>query len=516
MNQKFALLSVYDKTNIVDFAKKLTTLGYSIISTGGTAKALTDGGIQVTPVEKITGNPESFDKRMKTVSFQIEGGILFDRNNPKHVERAKQLGVVPIDIVVCNLYPFEQTTAKPETTVEQAIEQIDVGGPTMVRSAAKNFAHVLVVTDTKDYETVTLALTDNNVTRELRQELAAKAFAHLSLYDSQIARYLSADVFPNEITIPGRLSYELRYGENPHQQAAVYITPNSNSPFQHLEKKAGRDLSLTNVTDMNAGIESLRLLSDSAAVVIKHNTPCGIATGQSAKEALERAIEADPESAFGGIIVMNRPMDKETAAVIGNFKNEKKSNIDIVAVPGIEPDALQFLSELRKTMGIYTFGDIAKLHADEKNIKFLLGGFALQNIDYHFNFTEWKVVTKKAPTDKQLEQMRLAWLFISRIKSNAIIVVDKAIPMTRGIGTGQTSRIRSAKIALTQAGEHAKDAVLASDSFFPFDDTVKLAARSGIAAIVQQGGSVNDAASIDAADKAGIAMVFTNQRAFWH
>jgi len=538
-NNKYALISVFDKTGVVDFAKALINQGYEIISTGGTAKTLQENKINVVPIQEITGNPESFDGRMKTISFQIESGILFDRNNAGHVKQAQDLNIKPIDIVVCNLYPFEKTIANPNVELSDAIENIDVGGPTMIRAAAKNFNNVLVVVDPKDYEKVAGYVSSRrpggqrpigsndtqdsiaSLQNDMRQELAAKAFAHLSFYDSQIAKFLGKELFSDELTISGRKAFDLRYGENPHQKGAFYVYPNTNSPLKNLEKKWGRELSHVNLTDINAGLESVKLFNTPAAVIIKHNTPCGLALGKTTAEALSRAIEADPESAFGGIIILNREMDKKTAEEIGAFKDERKSNIDIVAVPQISQDALEYLKNIRKSMGIYTFGNV-KCHMSnvksELNIKYVLGGFVAQTPDEEIDeaFKDWKVATKKQPTEKQLEQMKIAWKFISRIRSNAIIIVDKELPMTRGIGTGQTSRVRSVKIALEQAGEHVKGAVLASDSFFPFDDSVKIANQYGIGAIIQQGGSVNDKLSIEAADKAGIPMVFTGRRAFWH
>jgi phosphoribosylaminoimidazolecarboxamide formyltransferase / IMP cyclohydrolase len=546
--KKYALLSVSDKTGIVDFAKNLHSLGYSLISTGGTANVLTDKKIPIIPIQEITGNPESFDGRMKTISFHIESGILFDRSNKNHISEAKKLDVKPIDVVVCNLYPFEQTIANSKTKIDDAIESIDVGGPTMIRAAAKNFKSVVVVVDPKDYEKTaeflesaikklrhpeqsegslpkrdsspsapTFAKASAGGQNDIKRELAAKAFAHLSFYDSQIARFLSDETFPDEITLPGRKMKDLRYGENPHQQSAVYVHPNTNAPIARLEKLWGRELSLTNVADINAGIESVRLFTEPAAVIIKHNSPCGIALGSTPAAALERAIASDPESAFGGVIILNRSVDKKTAEKIGTFKDEKKSNIDILAAPTIEQSALSYLQTVRKSMGIYMFGQIPKKRSHTLNMKWVDGGFMLQVGDNAADdFKDWKIVTKKRPTTKQLSHMKIAWKFIMRIRSNAIIIVDKTIPMTRGIGSGQTSRLRSTKIALEQAKGHTKGAIMASDSFFPFDDSVQLAARDGISAIVQQGGSIQDQLSIDAADKAGIAMIFTGKRAFWH
>lgn len=518
-NQKFALLSVFDKTGIVDLAKTIADLGYEIISTGGTAKTLTENGVKIVPIQEITGNPESFDGRMKTISFQIESGILFDRSNPSHVKQAEELSIKPIDIVVCNLYPFEKTVENNNVKLEDAIENIDVGGPTMVRSAAKNFKSILVVVDPEDYEKVTNSLKENKVTEEFRQELAAKAFAHLSFYDSQIAKYLNkTTLFPREITLSGRLAFDLRYGENPHQKGAVYLEPNTNSPFKNLRRLWGREGSLINITDINAGLEVVRLFDEPAAVVIKHNSPCGIALGKTPKEALSRAIDGDPESAFGGIVVLNKPMDMDAAKVIAGFKESTKGNMDLIAIPAIDEETFEYLKTLRKSMGIYSFGEIPKQRTNNFNLKWIDGGFILQegDNDVDSGFKDWKIVTKTQPTKKQLEQMKIAWKFITKIRSNSVIIVDKDLPMTRGIGSGQTSRVRSTKIALEQAGKFVKGGILASDSFFPFDDSIRLAGKLGIGAIVQQGGSINDQRSIDAANELGIPMVFTGRRAFWH
>lgn len=508
VKNKYALISVFDKRGIVPLAQTLIRLGYRLISTGGTAKILRENHIPVIPIQEITGSPEAFDGRMKTISFQIQSGILFDRTNQKHVIAAKKLGIKPIDIVISNLYPFESS---------QSVENIDVGGPTMVRAGAKNFNNVLVVIDPDDYEKISHLLIANKVTQKIRQALSAKAFAHLTVYDSLIARYLNKELFPGQLTIPLRKIASLRYGENPHQQAAFYMEPNTASPLQNLKKIAGRDLSLINVTDINAGIESIRFFDIPCAVVIKHNNPCGLALGKTIAVALDRAIMADPESAFGGIIVTNQKVDLKTAKVVADFKSERRSNIDIFAAPGFDQKAIGLLTKTRKTMGLYAFSKIKKPRKTEKNIKFVLGGAIIQTVDYaDENTNEWIVVTKKKPTKQQITQMKIAWKFIARIKSNSIIIVDKVLPMTRGIGSGQTSRIRSTRIALEQAKEYTKGAILASDSFFPFPDSVKLAAKYGIAAVIQQGGSINDKLSIDEADRAGIVMVFTKKRAFWH
>lgn len=508
--KKYALISVYDKTGIADFAKVLSSLEYEIISTGGTFEALKKEGIKVTPIDEVTGNPrDSFDGRMKTISFQIESGILFDRKNPSHVAEAKKLNIPQIDIVVCNLYPFEE---KP------GIETIDVGGPTMIRAAAKNNANVLVIVSPADYEPVGDALKTNKITEKLRKDLAAKAFYHLSFYDSQIGKFFSDEKFPEELTVPLRKTSVLRYGENPHQEGALYLIPNTNSPFAKLKHLWGRELSGTNIGDIHSGIETVRQFSEPAACVIKHLSPCGIAMGSSAKESLDRAIQADPVSAFGGVIALNKPMDLSAAKVIATFKNEREGNTDIVAVPSIAQDALELLKKVRKSMGVYTFGEIPLKRSEQWDIKYFAGGVLLQDFDddVEASFKDWKVVTKKKPTPKRLEQMKFGFKAVKAVRSNSVLVVDKVIPMTRGIGSGQTSRIGATKIALEQAAGLAEGGILVSDSFFPFEDSVELSAKYGIAAIIEQGGSVNDQASIDAANKAGIPMIFTGRRAFRH
>lgn len=512
---KYALLSVSDKTGLVELAQQLQSLGFSLISTGGTSKVLTNANISTIPIQEITGNPESFDGRMKTISFQVEGGILYDRKNMHHRSQAKELGIKDISLVICNLYPFETIVKNPDISLKEVIESIDVGGPTMVRSAAKNFHNVLVVVDPKDYQVVAEEYKKNSISIKFRQKLAAKAFDHLSFYDAQIAQYLRDDQEPEEITMPGRKSFNLRYGENPHQKASVYLEPNTNSPLAHLQRMAGRELSYVNFTDIAAGLESVRIFKQPAAVVIKHNSPSGIALGSTASESLKRAVAADPESAFGGVIVLNKPLDISTARTFASFKEENGVLIDIVAAPSITPQAEAFIKTVRKSTGIYIFGEIPIKRSSANHLRFFDGGFLLQEWD-DSSPVDWRIVTSVKPTLSQMNQIKLSWKFIGRIRSNSILILDKKLPMTRGIGSGQTSRIRATRIALEQASTYSKGGILASDSFFPFDDSVKLAAKYKIAAIVQQGGSINDKASIDAANAAGIPMVMTGQRKFWH
>lgn len=511
---KYALISVFDKTGVLDFAKVLHQLGYKIISTGGTLLELQKDDLPIIPIQKITGNPESFDGRIKTISFEIEGGILFDRKNPDHVRQAQKLGIIPIDIVVCNFYPFRETLE---------VANIDVGGPTMLRAAAKNYEQVLPVCDHNDYEWIAKKLVDGQVDSQVREKLAQKAFEYLSFYDSQIATFFrrrTGNLFPSQMSVPIEKVLTLRYGDNPHQKAALYLRPSVEySPFKNLKKVSGRDLSSINITDINAGLESIRLFDVPAAVVVKHNGPCGIALGDTISQAFRKAIQADPESAFGGVVVLNRPLNKESVNVINSYKQEYKGQFDILAVPGIEEEALEPVKNVRKSMGIYLFDKLLKPTSLDMSYKEVIGGFVRQTPDWDVdnNYDKWEVVTKAKPTQDQLRQMKLAWKMIRRIRSNAVIVVDKKLPMTRGIGTGQTSRFRATKLALELATRrYTKGAILASDAFFPFDDCITWASKYGIGAIVQPGGSVNDSASIEAANKAGIPMVFTHERVFWH
>lgn len=533
MPANYALISVSDKSGIVDLAKELVSLGYSLISTGGTAKLLKDSGIEVIPVEEVTGTPEMLDGRIKTVSMEIAGSLLVDWTNPEHVKQAEEFKLLNISLVVCNLYPFEQ---------KNEIENIDVGGPTMLRSAAKNYKNVLSVIDPGDYgrvleylkQRVILSAVEGSVgsstdsstalgmtDEQFRLELAAKTFEHSAFYDAQVAKFFRNQTdskYPQELTVAGRKVKELRYGENPHQSAALYLAPGVISPFNDLTHIAGRELSMMNVTDINAGLEAVRIFDEPAAVVIKHNTPCGIALGSSPSEALQRAINADPESAFGGVVVMNKSFDKSSAEIVTSFKDERKGLFDIVAAPGIEEDAQEILKGVRKSMGVYVLNGIKKSAKDDMVVKEIIGGFTYQTADFDTDSGQknWEVVTKAKPTDEQMRQMEIAWRFIRRMRSNTVIIMDKELPQTTGIGTGQTSRYRAALMAIELAGEKAKGAVLASDAFFPFDDIVSLAAENKIGAIVQSGGSINDKVSIEAADKAGIPMVFTNERTFWH
>jgi phosphoribosylaminoimidazolecarboxamide formyltransferase/IMP cyclohydrolase len=513
---RYALISLSDKTGIEEMADAVIRSGFTILSTGGTEAVLRAAGIPVTPAAKVTGNPECFGGRMKTISFQIEGGILYDRDSRSHNVEALRHRVPRIDLVVCNLYPFGATVARSRTSLRQAVEQIDVGGPTMIRSAAKNFRHVLVVVDPSDYREVIRMLRRKQVPLSFRRVLAAKAFGHLSQYDAVVARYLSKEQFPYHYSLPLEMHLPLRYGDNPDQQAVLYRATGTQSPIFSMQRVSGRELSATNVTDVDAGLRVVSLFEEPAAAVIKHNTPCGIAAGTSVSLALTRSLDADPESAFGGVVVTNRPFDTSCVRAVGRFKEEGRGQMDIIAAPGFSGDSAAMLSAIRKTTGLYAYGTEYRIR-EPLLLKHIAGGMVVQSgNDPEDSIPRWTVVSRKKPTLRQRNQMRFGWKCVSRIRSNTVAVIDGTLPMTRGIGSGQTSRIRATRIALEQAGSHARGGVLVSDSFFPFDDSVKLAEQAGISAIIQQGGSVRDADSVRAADRAGIAMVFTHQRLFWH
>lgn len=511
------LVSVYDKSGVVSFVKELQHYcRLRVISTGGTAKTLQGAGIKVTEVADITGFPSLLDGRVKTLHPKIFGGLLADVHNPHHQEEMRAHAITPIDFVIVDLYPFEQTVAKKGVTMVEAMEKVDIGGVALLRAAAKNHDRVVVVFDKMDYPRIIEAFsTTGKVSADLRQELAAKAFAHTAFYDSQIAHYLNQEMFPAELTLPLRKQQELRYGDNPDQKAYLYSQPNNDTPILRLQKHMGRELSATNITDIEAGIHSVRLFTTPAAVVIKHNSPCGIALGTTTAKALERALIADSESAFGGIVVLNSPMTLACAKVIALFKKSGKGQMDIIAAPEITDKAKEILKQVRKSTGIYTFGKLPHTAKERLLFRAIDGGMIVQteNIPGSNN---WKVMTEKKPTAQQLKLMHIGCIFIARVRSNTILVIDKELPMTRGIGTGQTSRLLAAQVAFDRAGMHTKGAICLSDGFFPMPDCIELAAERGIAVIVQPGGSINDTASITAANKAGISMVFTGQRLFWH
>lgn len=512
MAVKRALLSVSNKEGIVSLAKQLVELGVEIISTGGTKKVLAEAGVPVIGISDVTGFPEILDGRVKTLHPIIHGGLLAIRDNERHQNELREHHITPIDLVVVNLYPFQQTIAKSDVTFAEAIENIDIGGPTMLRAAAKNHQYVTVVVDPVDYDTVVQELKEHgDVSAETKLKLAAKVFRHTAAYDAMIAEYLTnktGEEYPESLTITFEKKQALRYGENPHQTAAFYKKPlGSSFSISKATQLHGKELSYNNINDANAALQIVKEFAEPAAVAVKHMNPCGVGTGATIYEAFTKAYEADPTSIFGGIIALNREVDKETA--------EKMHEIflEIVIAPSFCKEALDILTQ-KKNIRLLTV-DFAAPNTKEKLLVSVQGGLLVQEADTRtLDDAELKVVTKREPTEQEWEALRFAWKVVKHVKSNAIVLAKDG--MTIGVGAGQMNRVGAAKIAIEQAGEKAKGAVLASDAFFPMDDTVEAAAKAGITAIIQPGGSIRDADSIKKADEYGIAMVFTGIRHFKH
>ncbi len=510
-----ALISVSDKTGIVEFAKKLAELGFEIVSTGGTSTLLSQNGVSVTGVSDVTGFPECLDGRVKTMHPNICAGILAMRSNPEHMDQLKTLDVTPIDVVVINLYPFKATISKPEVTLEDAIENIDIGGPTMLRSAAKNWQDVAVIVDPADYATVIDGLKQGEIPREKRFELATKVFSHTAAYDAIIANYFlqtTGEQFPEKLTLTYEKVSGLRYGENPHQSASYYREPLSDSgSITNATQLWGKELSYNNINDAAAALDVLKEFSDekAVAVAIKHMIPCGVGVGETLFDAYMTAYNSDPVSIFGGIVALNSAVDVKTAEELS------KIFLEIVIAPSFDDDALDVLKK-KANIRLLELPDCAKpVSTENKTAHMISGGLLLQNADnIVLNENDIKVVTDRAPTDDEMKSLVLGMKVVKNVKSNAIVLVSEN--GTVGVGGGQTNRISALNIALGYAGDKAKGSVLASDAFFPFSDCVELAAKAGITAIIQPGGSIKDSESIEACNKAGIAMVFTGVRHFKH
>lgn len=512
---KRALLSVSDKTGIVEFAKSLTELGFEIISTGGTAKALKEAGVSVIGVSEITGFPECLDGRVKTLHPKIHAGILAMRSNPEHVKQLQELGVDTIDVVAINLYPFRQTIEKEGVEFVEAIENIDIGGPTMIRAAAKNYQDVAVVVDPSDYAKIIDEYKESgNVSYETKLDLAYKVFEHTASYDTLISKYLreqiGKELFPKTLSLTFEKVQDMRYGENPHQKAVFYKEMgNIDGTLAAAKQLHGKELSYNNINDANGALELVKEFEEPAVVACKHANPCGVGTGSTILEAYIRAYEGDPVSIFGGIIAANREIDEATATEIN------KIFIEIVIAPSFTEKAIEVLTK-KKNIRLLELPTIAvKRDKNEFDMKRVMGGMLVQQRDTElYNEEEWRVVTQTAPTEKEIEDLKFAWKVVKHAKSNGIAIAkDK---MSLGVGPGQTNRIVPTHVAIDYAGERAKGAVLASDAFFPFPDCVEAAAKAGIRAIIQPGGSLNDQMSIDAANKHGIAMVFCGMRHFKH
>jgi len=516
---KRALISVSDKSGVVDLAKELKNFGVEIISTGGTAKLLKNSGVDVIEISEYTGFPEMLDGRVKTLHPKIHGGLLSLRENPEHMNTVKDHGIGLIDMVVVNLYPFEATIKKPGVTLEEAIENIDIGGPSMLRSAAKNHHSVAVVSNTADYPRVIKELKENkgSLSDGLLKDLGVKVFKITSYYDSMIYNYLSknafskqesANLFPNKINLTLDKVQDLRYGENPHQKAALYRDPNAKKEsLVSAEKISGKELSFNNFLDLNAAWGIVREFDEPAAVIIKHLNPTAVALAKDIKTAYLKAWSADKLSAFGGIVGLNKKVDLDTAKKIN-----QSGFLECVIAPDYDKDALDLLKE-KKNFRILKL----KLNKQEQglDIKSIDGGVVVQEEDlFDLDKSNLKVVTKKKPSKKEWEDLLFGWKVVKHVKSNAIVFCKNK--QTVGVGMGQINRVDSVMLCTKRAGKLAKGSVLASDAFFPKEDNIKLAAKAKIKAIIQPGGSIADEQVIKEADKHGIAMVFTGCRHFKH
>ena len=512
---RLALLSVSNKTGLIDLARSLVEeFEFDIISSGGTAAALKAAGIPVTKVAEYTGSPEILGGRVKTLHPRIHGGILARRDVPQDITDLTENQIRPIDLVVVNLYPFEQTIAKPGVTLADAIEQIDIGGPAMLRASAKNHAHLTVLCNPEQYNTYLEELRQNGgaASLEFRQNCALETFKHTANYDSAIANYLSSQSTQEssqitEFNLSGKELQTLRYGENPHQAASWYqsgITPTGWTTSTILQ---GKELSYNNLVDLEAARRLIVEFPDSpAAAILKHTNPCGTALGTTISEAYQKAFDTDSVSAFGGIVALNRPIDAATATAL------TKTFLECIVAPGCEPEAEEIIKKKAKVR-VLILPDLTQ--GPSQTVKIIAGGLLVQDSDNVVEDTsKWRAVTEKQPTAEELAELLFAWKVAKHVKSNAIVVTRNCT--TIGVGAGQMNRVGSVKIALEQAGDQAKGAILASDGFFPFDDSVKTAAEAGIIAIVQPGGSMRDRDSIDCANQLGITMVFTDIRHFLH
>ena len=504
---KRALISVSDKTNIVEFAKGLEKHGFEVISTGGTYTHLKNNGVSCISIEDVTHFPEILEGRVKTLHPKIHGGLLSKRGNELHNKHVAENNIEYIDLVCVNLYPFEATVKKEGVSEEEIIENIDIGGPSMLRSAAKNFNDVAVVTDINDYDKILEELEQGGISYETRRALAIKVFNTTASYDAAIANYFNKkdNLVPERLTLSYKLQDSLRYGENPHQKAYHYVQDNNESyALQNAVQLHGKEMSYNNIQDASAALDILSEFDETTCVAVKHMNPCGVATGSSVFEAYSRAYEADPVSIFGGIVAVNGKVDKETA--------EKMHSIflEIILATDYDEEALEILTK-KKNLRIYKLSEKNNNH--EQQIKSVRGGILVQDFNDRLA-DEYESVTEKKVDETQRRDIEFGLKVVKHVKSNAIVVVKDG--QTLGIGAGQMNRVGSCKIALEQAGEKARGAVLASDAFFPMRDSADMAADYGIAAIVQPGGSIRDQESIDACNEKGVAMVFSKIRHFKH
>lgn len=501
-----ALLSVSNKTGIAEFASVLGDLGYELISTGGTFRTLEAAGLNVSQVADITGFPEILEGRVKTLHPKVHGGVLAKRSY-EHLQELAEHSITPIDIVVVNLYPFRETIAKADTSDNEAIENIDIGGPTMIRAAAKNYEGVLVIVDPADYQRVAEALTTDQVDT-VRRDLARKAFAHTAAYDAAIVTWFDKDVvLPDTVHLALERADILRYGENPHQKGARYREVARAGWWDSVAQHKGTGLSYLNLFDAEAAWQLVHEFSDPACVVVKHANPCGVAVANSISEAYQKAFDCDPKSAFGGIVALNREMDKATAQQI--MSNAKA---DVVIARAYSKDALELLMEKRKNMRVL---EASAPSVDAFELRRVDAGFLMQGSDkVSTNRADWKVVTEAQPNEAQWRDMEMAWLVCAYTKSNAIALVKDG--QASGIGAGQQSRVDAAEIAAKKAAGRAAGGACASDAFYPFRDGLDAAASAGVSAVIQPGGSINDPEIIAVANEHGLVMVFTGERHFRH
>jgi len=507
------LISVSNKQGVVEFARELHRLGYEIVSTGGTAKTLREAQVPVTYISDVTGFPEILDGRVKTLHPKVHGGILAMRKE-EHLAQLREQDITPIDLVAVNLYPFQATVAKADVTLEEAIENIDIGGPTMLRAAAKNYPCVLVVVNPERYGDVIEALDKGEATKAFRLQLAREAFAHTAAYDGAITGYLSglqepAGSFPAQWQKTYALAQSLRYGENPHQRAAFYRDPEAaGACLGNARQLHGKELSYNNLLDLNSAFEAVKEFNTTAVVIVKHNNPCGVACAASLVEAYIGAYEGDPVSAFGGIVACNAKVDAATSAEMG------KIFIEAIIAPGYDADALALLKQ-KKDLRLLETGPLTAVSGNRAGLREINGGLLVQDIDRGLiDEAKLQTVTKREPSQAEMDDLLFAMAVCKHVKSNAIVVAKNKKVL--GVGAGQMNRVTSARIALEHAGAAARGAVLASDAFFPFPDTLEEAVKAGVTAAIQPGGSLRDAESVAVADGGDLAMVFTGMRHFRH
>ncbi len=517
MKAKKALISVSDKEGITRFARELVSLGWEIISTGGTARALRDAGLSVKDISEITGFPEILDGRLKTLHPLVHGGILGRRDLEEHLKQMKEHAIEAIDLVAVNLYPFPEVIAQPGVTLEDAVENIDIGGPTMVRAAAKNYQDVIVVVEPANYAIVVEELRQKgDLALSTRYRLAVEAFAHTAYYDSIVAEYLRRGIedeqerhFPAYLALPYRKSQELRYGENPHQKAAFYREPLPGpATIAGAKQLQGKELSFNNINDLHAAWELAKEFEDPTAVAVKHANPCGVGSAEALHEAYQKAHDADPVSIFGGIVALNRDVDEETARRLAEIF------LEVIAAPSFAPAALEILAQ-KQDVRLLTIPLPEGMPEKGMDLKKVSGGLLLQEAAAEPLQPEtWRVVTSRNPTEQERRDLLFALKTVRHVNSNAIVIAKRE--QTLGIGAGQMSRVGSVKIALEQSGQEARGSVMASDAFFPFKDGVELAALSGVTTVIQPGGSNRDQEVIATCEQYNIAMVFTGKRYFKH